>query len=624
MAAHSAFEISSAPFPAMFLKPLLAELLAKRTHSYFSSHLQKFACGLRFGFKFGQSQSHVMKSSIITITFLSISFLFLHGQTMGQNAIEGCFYPLESYSLYEIPDAPGICFEDTLVYEGYADTLSWEDLTPEEQTIGITLEHSYMADLIITLTCPTGQELLLHNQGGAGCLLGIPIDNDSEADVPGIGYTYTWSPSALNGTWAGNSGNPTLPAGEYEAVGEWSSLDGCPVNGNWSLTICDVWSLDNGFVFEWIGPLNVIEDFELCSGEFSAFAEPSSTYCTNDGAISCVVDSVPESEITAELTYGAVVVETIEVTENFSFSDLENGLYNLSFIEEGTVLSNFQVIVEASVSPYQNKNADPICSASLDEESGFNAVIWEKENIEFIASYDVYRESNVTSQFEWIGNVLVDSLSMFIDNEFDAGTSSTRYNLIALDSCGTSIDDYGVHRTMHLQSNLGVNGEVNLFWNAYEGVGYSNFSINRSTDGINYFEIGTVANNVYAFTDQFAPSGDKWYQIRIPLNDECTPLRNRTSEFIGSNINDLTTNNIHELNANNFQLVRSGSGWELTWNSAFKGCIQAYDNAGRMVLQTSVNTGQSSIVLDFDLAGAFILEVVDNSGRVFVDRLMNW
>ena len=177
---------------------------------------------------------------------------------------------------------------------------------------------------------------------------------------------------------------------------------------------------------------------------------------------------------------------------------------------------------------------------------------------------------------------------------------------------------------MHLQSNLGVNGEVNLFWNAYEGVGYSNFSINRSTDGINYFEIGTVANNVYAFTDQFAPSGDKWYQIRIPLNDECTPLRNRTSEFIGSNINDLTTNNIHELNANNFQLVRSGSGWELTWNSAFKGCIQAYDNAGRMVLQTSVNTGQSSIVLDFDLAGAFILEVVDNSGRVFVDRLMNW
>lgn len=562
-----------------------------------------------------------MKPSIRTIVLLHLAFLLLQVQTLGQNAIEGCFYPLESDSLYEIPDAIG-CFEDTLVYEGYADTLSWEDLSPEEQTIGITLEHSYMGDLIITLTCPTGQELLLHNQGGAGCLLGIPIDNGS--DVPGIGYTYTWSPSALNGTWAGNSGNPTLPAGEYEAVGEWSSLDGCPVNGNWSLTICDVWALDNGFVFEWIGPMNVVQDFELCAGEFAAFAEPSSTYCTNDGAISCVVDPVPESEITAELTHESVVVETIEVTENFSFEGLENGLYELSFFEEDTVLSNFQLVVGAAVNPYQNKNADPICSASLDAESGFNAVIWEKENTEFIASYDVYRESSVTSQFEWIGNVHVDSLSMFIDLEFDAGTSSTRYNLTAVDSCGTSIDNYGAHRTMHLQSNLGVNGEVNLFWNPYEGVGYSNFSINRSTDGINYFEIGTVANNVYAFTDQFAPSGDKWYQIRIPLNDECTPLRNRTSEFIGSNINDLTANNIHELNANNFQLVRGGSGWELTWNSGFQGIINAYDNAGRLVTHTAVSSGQSRAILELESLGTFILEVTDEKGRVFMERVVNW
>lgn len=567
-----------------------------------------------------------MKLPIRTVILFSVTFIYLHGQVSAQNTMEGCFYPIESPEAFQIPDATGECLADTLSYAGYADTLIWEDLSPEEQTIGIVLEHSFMGDLIITLTCPNGQELLLHNQGGSNTYLGVPIvDGFSPSYAIGLGSSYTWSPSSTSGTWAMNGGNGgTLNAGDYEAVGDWSSLEGCPINGDWSISICDVWAADNGFVFEWTGPLDVTQDFELCDGEFTASTEASSTYCTNDGSISCSADLVPGSDITAELTFESEIIETIEVTENFSFEGLENGLYDLSFIEDGTLLSTFQVIVGSEVNPYKNKNADPICSASLDAESGFNAVIWEKENITFIASYDVYRESSVTSQFEWIGNVHVDSLSMFIDTEFDAGTSSTRYNLTAVDSCGTSIDDFGAHRTMHLQSSLGVNGEVNLFWNPYEGVGYSNFSINRSTDGINYFEIATVANNVYAFTDQFPPSGDKWYQIRIPLNDECTPLRSRTSEFIGSNINDLTANDIHELHANDFQMVRISSGWELTWNTPFQGMINAYDSAGRIVTQTAINKGQARAILELETAGAFILEVTDEKGRVFVDRIANW
>lgn len=565
-----------------------------------------------------------MKLPIRTVTLLSVALIHLHYQASAQNTIEGCFYPLALESVFEIPDATGTCFEDTLIYQDYPDTLNWEDLTPEEQIIGITLEHSFMGDLIISVTCPSGQQMLLHNQGGSGTFLGAPIDTDFSDEI-GVGFTYTWSPVASNGTWVMNSnGGGSLPAGEYEAYGDWSSLEGCPVNGEWTLAVCDQWNADNGFVFGWNGPLNVVQDFELCAGQFSATTDPASTYCTNDGSISCVADPIPDSEITAELNYESEVIETVEVTENFSFEGLENGLYSLSFIEEGMPLSIFQVVVGAAIDPYQNKNADPICSASLDAESGFNAVIWEKENIEFIASYDVYRESSVTSQFEWIGNVHVDSLSMFIDTEFDAGTSSTRYNLTAVDSCGTSIDDFGAHRTMHLQSSLGVNGEVNLFWNPYEGVGYSNFSIHRSTDGINYFEIATVANNVYAFTDQFPPSGDKWYQIRIPLNDECTPLRSRTSEFIGSNINDLTANDIHELHANDFQIMRGSNGWELTWITPFQGMINAYDNAGRIVIQTAINKGQARAILELETAGAFILEVTDENGRVFVDRIANW
>ena len=112
-----------------------------------------------------------MNLPIRTVVLFSVALIHLNSQASAQNAIEGCFYPLETDSVFEIPDATGTCFEDTLIYQDYPDTLNWEDLTPEEQIIGITLEHSYMGDLIISVTCPSGQQMLLHNQGGGGGLL---------------------------------------------------------------------------------------------------------------------------------------------------------------------------------------------------------------------------------------------------------------------------------------------------------------------------------------------------------------------------------------------------------------------------------------------------------------------
>ena len=175
---------------------------------------------------------------------------------------------------------------------------------------------------------PKRTELLLHNQGGGSASLGIPVDD--ETDALGAGYAYTWSPLATNGTWAMNVGNGwgvvgTLDAGEYEAVGEWSSLEGCPVNGDWSLAICDMMMLDNGYVFEWTGPLDVTQDFELCDGEFTASTEASSTYCTNDDPSLAPLIFVPDSDITAELTFESEIVETVEVTEISVLRDWKTG-----------------------------------------------------------------------------------------------------------------------------------------------------------------------------------------------------------------------------------------------------------------------------------------------------------
>ena len=68
----------------------------------------------------------------------------------------------------------------------------------------INFEHSFMGDLVISLTCPTGQSVVLHQQGGGGTNLGDP-DQAGGAQFPGIGWDYCWSPAATNGTWADNS-----------------------------------------------------------------------------------------------------------------------------------------------------------------------------------------------------------------------------------------------------------------------------------------------------------------------------------------------------------------------------------------------------------------------------------
>ena len=114
----------------------------------------------------------------------------------------------------------------------------------------INFEHSFMGDLTITFICPDGSSMGVHQQGGGGTYLGEPVDVDAQANDPGVGYDYFWSPDATNGTWADNAGG-TLPSGTYESAQPWTLLEGCPLNGTWTIEVCDSWGSDNGFIFDW-------------------------------------------------------------------------------------------------------------------------------------------------------------------------------------------------------------------------------------------------------------------------------------------------------------------------------------------------------------------------------------
>lgn len=147
-----------------------------------------------------------------------------------------------------IPDDQSECFSSELTFSGFDNGAVIDNINDLDYFF-INFEHSFMGDITVTFICPNGQSIAVHQQGGGGTHLGEPIDIDSSND-PGIGYDYYWSPTATNGTWAENSGG-TLPSGTYESVQPWNVLLGCPLNGTWTVEVCDMWASDNGFIFDW-------------------------------------------------------------------------------------------------------------------------------------------------------------------------------------------------------------------------------------------------------------------------------------------------------------------------------------------------------------------------------------
>jgi len=149
-----------------------------------------------------------------------------------------------------VPDEAGSCFGSGLNINVFTpgQTLTTID---DLYSINTVFEHSFMGDLVISITCPDGTQVVMHQQGGGGTYLGEPVNIAGPADPPGVGWYYGWSPTSTLGTWADNGTGGTLPEGLYESVNPLDSLVGCPLNGTWTFEMCDLWGLDDGWVFEW-------------------------------------------------------------------------------------------------------------------------------------------------------------------------------------------------------------------------------------------------------------------------------------------------------------------------------------------------------------------------------------
>ncbi len=125
--------------------------------------------------------------------------------------------------------------------------------------ICVNMEHSYLGDLNIQITCPNGSTVTLKsnaaNPNAGSAYLGIPNQIDSQdIQYQGIGWDYCWTPNPTYGIMsdvAQSYSGQSMPSGSYTSYEPLDNLIGCPLNGQWTLTIIDNWAIDDGWIFGW-------------------------------------------------------------------------------------------------------------------------------------------------------------------------------------------------------------------------------------------------------------------------------------------------------------------------------------------------------------------------------------
>jgi gliding motility-associated-like protein len=235
--------------------------------------------------------------------------------------------------LLPLPDGSGINYSTVIQMNQFPEDAvftSADDL----QSICVNMEHSYLGDLEMWLTCPNGTQVVLINSyspgaipggfGGGGTFLGDA--NDQGNGTPGIGFDYCFSSSnATFGTMAqehaaGNTipvnsfappaGNSMNPNGIYLPETNFSAFAGCPLNGNWTLNIRDNLAIDDGYIFEW----GLYFNADLFPNSETYYNTISSSWWTNDPSI---ISDINDTAIVVLPPGPGVHSYTFNVIDNF-------------------------------------------------------------------------------------------------------------------------------------------------------------------------------------------------------------------------------------------------------------------------------------------------------------------
>jgi PKD repeat protein len=210
------------------------------------------------------------------------------------------------------------------------------------------------------------------------------------------------------------------------------------------------------------------------------------------------------------------VFDSFDQYPSFSYSEL--GDYDvLLIVENSTEADTFLILNCISV---QQKIESDICLVSVTPEI-HNQVIWEKQESDQIASFNVYREIT-PENYEFIGYVAYSDSSIFTDESAFPKQMPYKYKMSAMliSDEETVLSSY--HKTIHLNITESPDG-WHLVWSPYEGFPYSTYYIYRGfyPDSLTLFD--SISANYTSYTDINPPLEPLYYAIEIAREGGCNP-----------------------------------------------------------------------------------------------------
>jgi hypothetical protein len=294
-----------------------------------------------------------------------------------------------------------------------------------------------------------------------------------------------------------------------------------------------------------------------------------------------------------------------EATTNFAVGAIPFSVTSSDFNEDGKIDLAVANFIDDNVSILLNNylpSSAPICLVSVDPTLTHNVVVWEKTNLNISAidSFIVYREIT-TNNYQRIGAVSADSLSIFDDFNANPASTAFRYKLKNKNTQGvlSLFSDY--HNTMYL-----THAGADFSWTPYQIENntspVSAYKIYRDNNATGNFQsIGTTTGNQLGFTDvNYASYPNSSYYVEAVMSTgSCEPTR---SGFVASRSN---------------VKYRGIAGVQQLNNHS---TINIYPNPTDKTLNISGITGKTTLFLH-DVAGKLIMEKeVENNATISISQ----
>lgn len=263
-----------------------------------------------------------------------------------------------------------------------------------------------------------------------------------------------------------------------------------------------------------------------------------------------------------------------------------------------------------------------ICLVDVDTLTQTNRIVWDPITGAGISHYNIYKESSQAGLYYWIGSSDADSISQFTDSLSDPSIRSWKYKVAAVDDCGNEAEWSDPHKTIHLTTNMGIGGEVNLIWDHYKGFSYPTYYVERHHPSTGWMILDSLPSNLISYTDQTPPSDSSLtYRIYVVPPGTCTAFK--AQDYNSSRSNNEAVNmpepDDSGLENENFELTIYPNPTNGIVQIRYEGLIsevRIFDMSGQLIYTSNATSSIHTIDMAVYERGVYTIQLVTNEGLI--------